>query len=163
MSEPRATRPTSPGYGFAPEGDARLPWSWARERLEQSHNYWLSTAGDDGPHLAPVWGVWHGDAFLFSTGARSKKARNFTADARCVVATERADEAVIVEGRVSAMRDEGVAAFLAAYNAKYAWDMTEAMGPFYVVAPRTAFGFIESPAEGFQKVSTRWMFESEPA
>ncbi len=156
-------RPTTPGYGFGADGDARLPWVWARERLEQSHNYWLSTAGEGGPHLAPLWGIWSGDAFLFSTGPRSKKARNFAADARVVVATERADEAVIVEGSLAVMPDGGFAAFLAAYNAKYAWDMTEAMAPFYIVTPHTVFGFIESPPEGFQRVATKWVFDEDAA
>lgn len=161
MEEPRATGPTTPGYGFAPESEGRLlPWAWARERLEQSHNYLLSTAGDAGPHLAPVWGVWLDGAFLFSTGSRSKKARNFAGDARCAVATERAGEAVIVEGEVALMRDAAVPAFLAAYNAKYAWDMTVDTGPFYALTPRTAFGFNEAAGE-FQRTATRWLFARE--
>jgi len=45
-----------------------------------------------------VWGLWLDGAFYFSTAARSQKARNLSANPACVVTTESADEAVIVEG-----------------------------------------------------------------
>jgi len=33
----------------------------------------------------PVWGVWLDDAFYFSSGAKSRKARNLAANPNCVV------------------------------------------------------------------------------
>jgi general stress protein 26 len=72
-----------PGYGLAPAegGDGLLPWSWAARHLERARHYWVATSRPDGsPHLAAVWGLWHDDAFHFSTGGRSRKARNLAAN-----------------------------------------------------------------------------------
>ena len=90
-----------PGYGITPSGDSEgvLPWSWAVERLTKAHNYWVATGGRGAaPQLTAVWGVWLDGAFYFSFAATSRKARNLAEDARCAISTERADEAVIVEG-----------------------------------------------------------------
>ncbi|HXN58297.1 MAG TPA: hypothetical protein VN912_06910 [Candidatus Angelobacter sp.] len=45
MAEPIGTRPHMPGYGTldAEHGTGLLPWSWARERLERSHDYWVAS------------------------------------------------------------------------------------------------------------------------
>jgi hypothetical protein len=52
-------------------------------------NYWAATSRADArPHLMPVWGVWLRDCFYFSTGPRSRKARNLSQNARCSVSTE---------------------------------------------------------------------------
>jgi hypothetical protein len=50
-----------PDYGIArpAAGSGLLPWSWAVERLERSHDYWVATIHPDGrPNVTPVWGVW---------------------------------------------------------------------------------------------------------
>jgi hypothetical protein len=160
-TQPEASRPCIPGYPIA-EADAGrglLPWSWAVERLAAAHNYWLASVRPDGrPHAMPVWGVWLDDALLFSTGARTRKARNLAADPRCVITTERADEAVIVEGVCETLADDGrVERFLAEYNAKYRWNMDTSWGPFYGVRPQVAFGFIEH-SDQFGSTATRWRF-----
>ena len=83
-----------------------LPWSWAVERLEKSHNYWVATARPNGrPHLMVVWGIWREDAFWFTTGRGTRKARNLAANPNCSIATEGADEAVIVEGQARETND----------------------------------------------------------
>ena len=62
-----------------------LPWKWAEERLQASHNYYVMTVRPDAtPHAMPVWGVWVDDRFYFSTGAQSRKARNLAANASCL-------------------------------------------------------------------------------
>jgi hypothetical protein len=45
MRYPKSSRPYMPGYGLldAAQGTGLLPWSWAEERLESSHDYWLAT------------------------------------------------------------------------------------------------------------------------
>jgi hypothetical protein len=158
---PTASRPYIPGYGIAEatQGEGLLPWTWAVERLTAAHNYWLATTAPGGaPHLMPVWGIWQDGAFRFSTGAGSRKARNFRADPPCVVSTERADETVILEGEVETFSDAAVVrAFLDAYNAKYAWNMDASFGPFHLVRPHVAFGFIEL-AGRFSATATRWRF-----
>ncbi|HVN87620.1 MAG TPA: pyridoxamine 5'-phosphate oxidase family protein [Candidatus Binatia bacterium] len=148
-----------PGYNLldANGGRGLLPWSWAVERLITSHNYWLSTTRPDGvPHCMPVWGVWLDERFYFSSGKRSRKARNLSANPNCVVSTERADEAVILEGVAELVTDRArLQPFFVAYQAKYQWDM-EAMGePVYLVRPQRAFGFTEAELTG---TATRWIF-----
>lgn len=162
---PAADRPEMPGYNLPGPmaGSGLLPWAWAVERLAAAHNYWLATARPDGsPHLMPVWGVWLSGTFSFSTGARSRKARNLAGEGRCTVATERADETVIVEGVAAALRDgEQRRAVLAAYEAKYGCALDGSEGPLFTVRPRVVFGLIEH-ADQFTATATRWRFPEEP-
>lgn len=157
--EPIAGDIVAPGYDdFLRPSAPRLPWAWAEERLAASHNYWVSTIGRGGrPHAMPVWGVWLGGRLLFSTGARSRKARNLAADARCTITTEHADEAVIVEGVASIVRPTELEQFLAAYQAKYDWDMSGNDGPIFAIAPRVVFAFAELPDSAPGR-PTRWEF-----
>src|SRR6516225_7504816 len=100
-TEPEASRPTVPGYEFSAKKKGLLPWRWAAERLKKSRQYWIATTRPNGaPHLMIVWGVWLEDSFWFSTGAMSRKARNLSANPRCVIGTDDAGEAVILEGTV---------------------------------------------------------------
>src|SRR5258708_15637984 len=100
MVEPKSSHPYWPDALTKPTDSAALkPWSWALERLEKSHNYWIATSRSDGqPHLMVVWGVWWQDSFWFSTGRQTRKAKNLAGNRRCVIGTEKADEAVILEG-----------------------------------------------------------------
>ena len=96
---PKPSRPHMPGYGMPKSKKGLLPWKWAEQRLRKSHNYWITTVKPDGsPHTMVVWGLWMDGAFLFSTGRQSRKARNLAKNPRCVVCTEQAEEAVVVEG-----------------------------------------------------------------
>ncbi len=125
IASPKASRPQMPGYGLSKGSKGLLPWSWAEQRLKKSHNYWITTVKPEGsPHTMVVWGLWQDGRFLFSTGSKSQKARNLERNSNCVVCTEHAHEAVIVEG-VAEIAD--VAArhkFLAVYEKKYKFDMS---------------------------------------
>lgn len=149
-----------PGYGItpgAPGGDP-LPWSWAVARLEASRNYWVTTVRESGmPHSRPVWGVWVDGVFFFSTGSTPRRSA-LARDPRCVVTTEDAREAVIVEGLAEA-RDSlrGLTKYTRAYEAKYDWKIAPDLGGFYLVRPEVAFGFIEH-ADLFSSTATRWTF-----
>jgi general stress protein 26 len=55
-----------------------------------------------------VWGIWWSDAFWFSTGRSTRKAKNLAANSHCVIATEKADEAVIVEGLAAESSDRAI-------------------------------------------------------
>jgi hypothetical protein len=105
----------------------------------------------------PVWGIWVEDVFYFSTGRKSRKARNLARNPRCVVCNERADEAVIVEGVAREVTSEARLARLAApYHAKYRpWKLDPDMGPVYAVRPRVVFGMYE---KRFAAAATRWRF-----
>jgi Pyridoxamine 5'-phosphate oxidase len=165
MKEPKASRPYWPdALQTPPDATTGLkPWSWARDRLEKSHNYWISTTRPDGrPHLMVVWGIWREDAFWFSTGPRTRKAKNIGAEPHCVVATEKADEAVILEGTAQEITDRSVWKQIAeSYNRKYGGDVLPLLessgGSIYRVEPQLAFGQDEHAAD-FLLSATRWHF-----
>ena len=155
--EPTASRPGFPkGYGIAEDPDGLLPWSWAAERLEAARNYWIGTARSDGsPHAAPVWGLWIGDAVVFSTSPASRKGRNLVRDPRVAVHLESGDEVVIVEGEVErvALDESGVDA----YEAKYGFrpEPGSPGGLWFAVRPRIAYAWLESD---YPRTATRFAF-----
>ena len=159
MTAPRARRPYMPDYGIQgpDEGGGLLPWSWAEERLTAARNYWITSLWPDGrPHSMPVWGAWDGGVLWFSSGRRSRKARNLAADPRCVAATEDANEPVVVEGEAQLEHDraeiERVAGLL---DAKYGGITAEFLAAHATirVTPRRAFGIRH---DDFTGSPTRW-------
>lgn len=160
---PKASRPHAPGY--FPEGKkGLLPWSWAEQRLKKSHNYWVTTVKPDAsPHTMVVWGLWQDGRFLFSTGSTSRKARNLAENPKCVICTELANEAIILQGAAEIADLAARKKFLPAYERKYKWDMSSMKAdilsmkePIFAIRPRIVFGFWE---KYFQEKSTRWKFE----
>ena len=100
MNEPTASRPHWPDLADMPKEPSQglKPWSWALERLEKSHNYWIATTRPGGrPHLMVVWGVWWEEAFWFSTGPNTRKAKNIASDPHVVIATEKAGAEMLLE------------------------------------------------------------------
>ena len=149
------------GYGVPREMEGALPWSWAQERLDGSRNYWVCTTKPDGrPHAMAVWGAMVGHDFYFSTADTSVKARNLDRDDRCTICTERADEAVILEGRAERASDRAsLERFAKSYQAKYNYplNLDAPPGPIWVVRPAKVFGFIEHESQ-FSSTATRWTF-----
>lgn len=146
-----------PGYGMPTGTKGLLPWAWAEERLRRSHNYYVITVRPDAtPHAMPVWGIWIDGRFYFSTGAKSRKARNLDANASCVICTEKSAEAVIVEGTASKLGDAGRLEVIAPHYArKYkSFTLDPKMGPIFEVVPKVIFGLREKTF----KSTTRWMF-----
>jgi len=103
---PAATIDVAPGIRWL-----RMPLPFQLDHI----NLWLLadgdgwTAVDTGLALPPTrerweqlgvrrWGVWVDGTVQFSTGRASRKAKNLERDPRCVVMTEDAREAVVVEG-----------------------------------------------------------------
>ena len=160
---PQASRPDMPEYGLldADQGRGLLPWAWAQERLEGSRNYWIATTRPDGrPHVTAVWGIWWENAFYFGSGRLARKARNLAQNASCVVCTENAAEAVIVEGSAQLVIDgQALKRLEQVYTAKYGPGYPSDSN-FYAVRPKVVFGFIEDEAE-FSGSATRWTIPSE--
>ena len=153
---PKATRPHMPGYGLPRGTKGLLAWDWAERRLARSHNYWIVTVRPDAaPHTMVVWGVWVDERFYFSTGRGSRKARNLASNPACIVCTENAAEAVIVEGSATEVDPATIERVAPAYYRKYKpWKLDPAMGPVFEVRPRAAFGLREKTF----RAATRWMF-----
>ena len=153
-----------PGYGTLPpdEGTGLLPWAWAEERLIRTHDFWVASTWPDGrPHLMPVWGVWLDRCVWFSSGLRSRKARNLLADPRCAVTTDNAQEPVMIEGNAEQVTDLAlIGRFLDALSTKYsiAYEadfLDPAVNASFRVRPAWAFGLIEADFGGSP---TRWRF-----
>ena len=156
-SEPKASRPTMAGYGVPASLEGALPWAWAQQRLSRSHNYWLTSVRPDGaPHTMVVWGIWLERAYYFSTGATTRKARNLQQNPNCIVCSENAEEAVIVEGVARKLDDDEIPqqAFTD-YKEKYGWELDPERGPVYEVQPKTVFAL---PEKQFPNGVTRWKF-----
>lgn len=138
-----------PQYGFEP-----IEWSWVVERMTAALNYWVATTCADGsPHVSPVWGLWHDDAFQFFTDPDSLKARNIRRDPRAVVHLESGDEVVVMEGTL-----ESVVAtpdILSDYESKYGISLGDEAEGLYRLEPAKALAWLESD---FPKTATRWRF-----
>ncbi|MGD0987281.1 MAG: pyridoxamine 5'-phosphate oxidase family protein [Candidatus Sulfotelmatobacter sp.] len=160
---PRPSRPYMPGYGLPDGSKGLLAWSWAEQRLKKTHNYWITTVKPDrSPHTMVVWGLWQDGTFLFSTGSKSRKARNLAHNRKCIVCTEHANEAVVVEGTAELADLTARRKFLPVYERKYKFDMGGMKGdilsmkePVFAVRPRVVFGLWE---KYFVGKSTRWKF-----
>src|SRR5579863_7537459 len=123
VKKPKSSRPHIPGYGLPDGSKGLLPWSWAEQRLRKSHNYWITTVKPDcSPHVMVVWGLWQDGRLLISTGSQTRKARNLAHNPNCVVCTEHAQEAVIVEGVAEIADVAARRKFLSSYGRKYDWD-----------------------------------------
>jgi uncharacterized pyridoxamine 5'-phosphate oxidase family protein len=165
VRDPKATRPDIPGYGLPKSRKGLLPWKWADDRLNKSRQYWIATTRPDGrPHVMVVWALWLGGLLYFSTGSKSRKARNLADNPHSTMCTEKADEAVILEGMVETEKDvERIREFLRLYEKKYKWDLSDMADdllklkePVFRLRPRTAFGLAEKT---FSTSATRWLFD----
>jgi nitroimidazol reductase NimA-like FMN-containing flavoprotein (pyridoxamine 5'-phosphate oxidase superfamily) len=159
-SQPKADRPFAPGYGIlgANGGKGLLPWAWVARKMNRCRTFWLATihAAQRRPHVMPVWGVWLDDAFFFSTGHKSRKCQNLSANPTCTITNDHGEEAVIIEGMATPAEDPAVLERVATvYKKKYKMDPRSMKEPIFIVRPRTVFGFIE---KSFPKSATRWKF-----
>ena len=145
-------------YGIPKAIKGSLPWEWARERLTKSHNYLITTVRLDGrPHTMVVWGIWLDDAYYFSTGATTRKARNLAGNPNCVLCNDDVDEAVIVEGTARQLAvDQVPQAAFDLYFKKYGWKLDPEMGPVFKITPRVVFAM---PEKLFPAGATRWVFD----
>ena len=144
-------------YGIKPEEEGGLlPWTFVSEAMDAARNYWLATTRPDGgPHVAPVWGLWHADCFFFSTGSSSVKAGNLAADPRAVLHLESGDEVVILNGRVAAEEDQDLLKELdQRYQTKYAVSLLG--GTVYRLELTQALAWREAE---FPTTATRWDFD----
>lgn len=107
----------------APERAAEPPNGAAR-RLAQAQNLWVATVRPDGgPHLVPIWFVWHAPALYICTAPDSVKARNLQLNDRVVAALEDGSNPLICEGRAAAVPRPWPDEVRAAFERKYDWSI----------------------------------------
>ena len=138
-----------PQYGFQP-----IQWTWVVQRVTAARNYWIAvTRADGGPHITPVWGLWHNDAFHFFTDPDSLKARNICRDPRAVVHLESGGEVVIMEGMLESAT--ATSELVSAYESKYGISLGDSPKGLYQLKLAKVLAWLESD---FPKTATRWRF-----
>jgi PPOX class probable F420-dependent enzyme len=99
-------------------------------RLAEDRNAWLVTLRPDGsPHVTPVWFVHDAGRWWIGTDTHAVKVRNIEAEPRVSLALEDGRSPVVAEGDASVRRDGFPAALVAAFEAKYGWDVTAPTRP----------------------------------
>jgi hypothetical protein len=155
---PRAERPYMPGYGIPARAPKRTPWRAQRKRLVDARAYWIVTARRDGaPHAVPAWGIWLDGELIFDSGRRSRKTRDMLANPRVAVHLDGGADALILDGRVTRLRDRArLLRFARAYRRKYDWDFDpdDPPGIVFRFRPKTAIAFSEELVDS----ATRWRF-----
>jgi general stress protein 26 len=122
-TEPRTERPQISGYGISKSKTGMLPWKWAVKMLTESREYWMVTVRPDGrPHAMIIWGLWFNGAFWFGTGSETQKARNLAKNPNCIVGTQNAAEAVILEGMAELVTDADIRRQLEPESQRQVWD-----------------------------------------
>jgi hypothetical protein len=166
------------GYG-AP----LIPWNRVRERLEQGltqgpgsggpgrHTCWLATVRPNGrPHVMPLGVLWVEDAFYFTAGPATRKAKNLAGNPHCVITVATHDFDLVVEGEAMKVADETRLQQIADVYAVSGWQPTVRDGAFYAeysapsagpppwevyeVIPTTIFALGTTEPYG----ATRWRF-----
>jgi len=101
--------------------------------------------------------------FAVQHGSKSRKARNLEQNRNCVICSEAAHEAVIVEGVAEVADVAARRKMIPVYEKKYKWDLSTMKDdllsmkePVFAVRPRVVFGLWEKE---FMGKSTRWRFE----
>ena len=156
-ASPRAGRPYMPeGYGVPKDDKGLMPWSKAREALEQARLYWVSTTRPDGrPHAVPIWGAWEDNTFYFEGSPETRRGRNLAVNPAVVVHIERGNLAVMVEGVAEVMHelDPGLFKRIAnSFKERYSYRPETGQG-MYAVRPQAVLAWDEFPAS-----ATKWTF-----
>jgi hypothetical protein len=121
------------------------------------HSTWLATIDADGsPHVNGIGSLWVDGAFIFETGATSRKGRNLARDPRCTISLAMDTFDIVAEGEAELVTDPSLVADIAARYASEGWPAevdesgTALTAPFsapsagpppwhvYRVVPRTA-------------------------
>jgi pyridoxine/pyridoxamine 5'-phosphate oxidase len=104
----------------------------------------------------PVWGLWLGEAVVFSTDPESVKARNLAARPEVVVHLESGDDVVVVDGRAERVAGADLPPeFVDVYEEKYAVrvDTADPSFGFYRVVPARVLAWRE---QDFPTSATRF-------
>ena len=181
---PKLKEPTSKknldGYG-API----IPWQKVQNRLQQKisqapktggpdrHTAWLATSNPDGkPHVMPVGVLFIDDAFYFTSGPKTRKARNIARNPDSVISIATHDFDLVVEGSATRVVDHAHLQRIADAFKKEGWEPTVVKGGLtakysapsagpppwqvYEVKPETIFALGTSEPYG----ATRWNFQT---
>jgi Pyridoxamine 5''-phosphate oxidase. len=154
-----------------------IPWSRALGALEsgapQNRTPFLATVRADGrPHVAGVGALWDSGKLYFVSGSGTRKSRNLTQNANCVISMSLTGIDLVVEGVAERVTDDKTLQRLAKRYADQGRPATVKDGAFtheysapsagpppwdlYAVMPTTVFGVLTVEPGG----ATRWRFDA---
>jgi nitroimidazol reductase NimA-like FMN-containing flavoprotein (pyridoxamine 5'-phosphate oxidase superfamily) len=162
-----------------------IPWEKIHKRLQQKitqapktggpdrHTAWLATTNPDGkPHVMPVGVMFVDDAFYFTAGPKTRKARNIARNPNSVITIATHDFDLVVEGPARKIVDSARLKRIAEAFTEGGWKPTVVKGGFtaaysapsagpppwhvYEVRPETIFALGTSEPYG----ATRWNFQT---
>lgn len=97
-----------------------MEWDEVAERFGAAKVWWVATAGPEGPHAVPVWGVVVDGVLCFYGEPTTVRSRNLAADPRLVVHLESGSSVLLVHGEARVRGRAGEdPVVVAAYAAKY--------------------------------------------
>jgi len=155
-------------------GDEPLPWSRAREALNERGaeiTHFLGTVGPDGkPHAAGVGAMWDDGDLYVVAGPGTRKARNLEANPACTVSVRLTGIDLVLEGHAARAVDQATLERVAGIYRDAGWPAQvegEAFtAPFtapsggpppwnlYRVTVDTVFGVASAEPQG----ATKWRF-----
>jgi hypothetical protein len=162
---PAIERPAMTDYGVPTEPAGALDWSWGRDRMVASRNYWVVTVSGSGePFATPVWGVWLDDpeGFWFGCSPNAAKVRHLATNPRVTVMADSTVEVVSVHGIGTSVRTNraAVEAMLPKYWKPEEFEVSReflAANAMVHVRPTRAYAIIETE-EDFSAKATRWVW-----
>lgn len=177
--EPRSERNLD-GYG-APQ----IPWASVRARLEgditqapdtggpNRHTFWLTTIQPDGkPHVRPLGVLWVDGRGYFTSGTRTRKAKNLALTPHCALSVALHEFDLIIEGQAQKVTDPAMVLRIAEVYRSQGWPATvtedglaltaaysaPSAGPppwdIYEVTPDTVYAMGTAQLSG----AARWQF-----
>jgi nitroimidazol reductase NimA-like FMN-containing flavoprotein (pyridoxamine 5'-phosphate oxidase superfamily) len=158
----------------SPRGTPLTALSWAdvQTLVAEAEDFLLATTDPAGrPHVVPVLGVWHDDAFCFVTFRDARKTRNLERNNGCAVTVPGPEVDVVLEGAAQLVRNPARLQQIAdLFPAKYPWwhpfvragefydpADTALDDPRHVYAVEPAQVFAFGKENGFS--ATRWRFQ----
>jgi Pyridoxamine 5'-phosphate oxidase len=125
----KVTQRNLDGYGAPPIEWARVSEALALQLTQapgtggpNRHTSWLTTINPDGsPHVMPLGTIQVGGVRYFTSGPRTRKARNLFRDPRCVLSVATQPFDLVIEGTVERVSDEDELRTVAGAYAAQGW------------------------------------------
>jgi general stress protein 26 len=133
---------------FSSPGASPTPWEATEWALRRIQKFQLCTVRRDGrPHVTPLLAIWALGAMWFTTGDNEQKAKNLSANQRCVLSTGTDNLTgmdYVIEGTASMISDEATRQAVAtAFEQAYGWQLTREDGTWYQLGDAVRTGDVQ--------------------
>lgn len=135
-----------------------LAWDFVDEQMAQAEYYWINTVNKGlGPHVVPIWGVWHASRIHFDGSPQTGWAQNLVRNSQIAVHLPNAEKVVVIYGTARIIEDDELDEqewhqLDSTYQKKY--NVPEG-SPYWFVEPRKVLAW----NGGNLQTMTRWIFD----